>query len=105
MIHEGQAIFILFKKLLQNYFTFKNIEMQKGKPKRIPIAPANARNEKRYVFLEAEVRLLKIDNIDQSSLKKVKKGAEWKLLTVVRYDIEGSYYIEVISIWLICMII
>ena len=76
---------------------------KKGKPQ--PSGPANARNEKRYVFLEAEVRLLKIDNIDQSSLKKVKNRGKWKLLTIVRYDIEGSYYIEVIGMQLIRMII
>ena len=69
------------------------------KDKRKKYPNVKTKDEKTYVFFEAQVSILKIDNVDQCGLKKkkVKTGAKWKLLTLVKYDIEGSYYIEVID--------
>ena len=75
----------------------KNPKGIKDKYKKYP--NVKTKDEKTYVLLEAQVTILKIDNVDQYGLKKkkVKTGAKWKLLTLVKYDIEGSYYIEVIG--------
>ena len=97
MIHKGHAIFIfVHKNCIQYVFTFKKSKDMKGKSKKPPKECVNAKD--RYVILEAEVRLFKIDNVDQYGLKKVKTGGKWKLFTVAKYDMEGSYYIEVIGI-------
>ena len=55
------------------------------------------RKEKTYVSLEAEVRLLKLDNINQCCTKANRGETKWKLGSIVKYDIEGSYYIKVIE--------
>lgn len=55
------------------------------------------RKEKTYVSLEAEVRLHKLDGINQCCPKTNRGETKWKLGSIVKYDIEGSYYIKVIE--------
>ena len=51
--------------------------------------------EKTDVSLEAEVRILKIDNVNQCCMKNTRGETKWKLCSIVKYEIEESYYIKV----------
>ena len=51
--------------------------------------------EKTDVSLEAEVRLLKMDNVNQCCMKNTRGETMWKLCSIVKYETEESYYIKV----------
>ena len=54
--------------------------------------------EKTDVTLEAEVRLLKMDNVNQCCMKNTRGETKWKLCSIVKYTTEKSYYIKVFEL-------
>ena len=55
--------------------------------------------EKTCVCLEAEVRLIKMDNVHQVGLNNVRSEARWKICSIIKYEMNGCYYIKVFLIY------